>query len=129
MLVTNYQDLIMYLRMRRIMLDMSQPVVADLAGISTSSYQKYEQGQISVHLPRLIELCDALDCQLAIVPLENQTPEFIDMISSTIRDDIDYNLILKNRRQRGGAKDSKHLQKIFKATGYGRGTARPTKKS
>ena len=115
--------------MRRISLDMSQPVLADVAGISESSLKKYEQGQHSIHLPRLLQLCDALDCQLAIVPLEQQTPEFLSMISSTIQDDIDFNLIMKNRRPKGGARDGKLLPKLFKATGMGRGTARPKKKS
>lgn len=129
MLVTTYQDLIFYLRMRRISLDMSQPVLADAADISPSSLKKYEQGLHSIHLPRLLQLCDALDCQLAIVPLEQQTPEFLSMISSTIQDDIDFNIIMKNRRKKGGARDGKLLPKLFKATGMGRGTAQPKKKS
>ena len=106
---------------------MSQPVLAEIADISPSSLKKYEQGLQSIHLPRLLQLVNALDCQLAIVPLEQQTPEFLDMISTTIQDDIDFNLIMKNRRQKGGARDGKLLPKLFKATGMGRGTARPKK--
>lgn len=113
--------------MRRISLDMSQPVLAEIADISPSSLKKYEQGLQSIHLPRLLQLLNALDCQLAIVPLEQQTPEFLDMISTTIQDDIDFNLIMKNRRRKGGARDGKLLPKLFKATGMGRGTARPKK--
>jgi transcriptional regulator with XRE-family HTH domain len=114
--------------MRRIMLDISQPVLADITGISLSSVRKYEQGQISVHLPRLLEICEALDCQLAIVPLEHQTPEFKELVSDTLAEEIDFNRIARNRRKAGGARDAHLIPKLFKATGKGRGTDVPKKK-
>jgi len=110
------------------MLDLSQPALADITGISVSSLRKYEQGQHSLHLPRLLELCDALDCQLAIIPLELQTEEFKSMVKSTIEDEIDFKQIAKNRRKAGGARDHSLIPKLFKATGLGRGTWRPNAK-
>jgi len=54
---------------------LSATALGELAGLSKASVTQYETGGIaSIGLINLIKLCDALDCDVAIVPRETPNP-------------------------------------------------------
>jgi transcriptional regulator with XRE-family HTH domain len=53
------------LRMRRLMLDMSQTDVADALGLTFQQVQKYEKGSNRISASRLQQLCRILDVPVA----------------------------------------------------------------
>lgn len=44
--------------------DLTQPQLADKAGIPLDTYRDYEQGRSNPSVPRLMRLADALGCSL-----------------------------------------------------------------
>lgn len=125
MLVTTYEDIVYYLRMRRIQMDISQPIFADLAGISKSTFTKWEQGLRAPTLPNLINWMEAAGCRFAIVPEEEQDPALLKILNDTLKSQIDHTAISKNRRRqvRGGARDVLKPMLPFHVTGEKHGIA------
>lgn len=125
MLVTVYEDLVFYLRMRRIQMDVSQPVFADMMDLSVSTLRKWEQGNHHPTLPNLIKWMEAAGCRLAIVPDEEQDPALLKILNDTLESQLDYSMISKNRRRRkrGGARDALKPMRPFRVTEGRHGTA------
>ena len=52
-------------RMRRIMLGMSQEKLGEALGLTFQQIQKYERGSNRISFSRLVEIAEALSCQLS----------------------------------------------------------------
>lgn len=130
MLVTTYEDIVFYLRMRRIQMDVSQPVFADMLDLSLSTLRKWEQGNHSPALPNLIKWMETAGCQLAIVPDEEQSPALLKILRDTMESQLDYAAINRNRRRkkRGGARNALKPMRPFHVTGVKHGIVRPAGK-
>src|ERR1700722_635613 len=68
------------LRMRRLMLDLSQSEVANALGLTFQQLQKYEKGANRISASRLLQLCKILDVPVSFffegVPQEQALPIF-----------------------------------------------------
>lgn len=106
-------------------MDISQPIFADLTGVPKSTFTKWEQGINTPALPRLIAWMEAAGCRLAIVPEEEQDPALLKILNDTMKSQIDYAAISKNRRRqvRGGARDALKPMRPFRVTEGRHGTA------
>ena len=54
-------------RMRRLMLDMSQSDIADALGLTFQQVQKYEKGTNRVSCSRLVEMAKAMKCSVTML--------------------------------------------------------------
>ena len=50
------------MRLRRVEKSISQTELADLAGLSIYTVQKYEGGEMTPRTDKLLAICNALDC-------------------------------------------------------------------
>jgi len=106
-------------------MDVSQPIFADMMDMSESTLKKWEQGNHHPTLPNLIKWMEASGCRLAIVPDEEQDPALLKILQDTMKSQINYAAINKNRRRRkrGGARDASKITRPFHVTEGKHGTA------